>query len=59
MISKCFSDVTAVRVVDSYNTPVVSMYLTDPQSEDATVTETGDQRLWTLGAEVALSLIHI
>ena len=33
------TDVTAVRVVDSYNTPVVSMYLTDPQSEDATVPE--------------------
>ena len=46
------TDVTAVRVVDSYNTPVVSMYLTDPQNEDATVTETGDQRIWTLGAEV-------
>ena len=47
------TDVTAVRVVDGYNTPVVSMYLTDPQGEGASVTESGDQRIWTLSAEVA------
>ena len=44
--------VTAVRVVDGYNTPVASMYLSDPQSADANVIENGDQRIWTLAVEV-------
>ena len=42
-------EVTAVRVADSYNTPVASMYISDA---DANVTENGDLLVWTLEADI-------
>lgn len=46
------TDVTAVRVVDSYNAPVAEMYLGDPAGESGSVEDNGDSRVWTLYAGV-------
>lgn len=46
------TDVTAVRVVDSYNTPVASMYMGDPAGENGGVEESDGKRVWTLYADV-------
>lgn len=46
------AQVTAVRVADSYNNIVATLYATDPTTEAASMTEDGDTRVWTLSADV-------
>ena len=46
------SDVSAVRVADDSNVPLASLYDTDEATEDASMIQQGDQRVWTLSVDV-------
>ena len=45
-------EVSAVRVTDQYAIPLVTMYATDTPTDDASMTENTDARVWTLYCEI-------
>lgn len=47
------TDVSAVRVVDQYKSPVGTMTVDDMDGENGTMMEYGDVRTWTLNTEIS------
>lgn len=46
------AEVSAVRVVDQYESPIATMTVNDANSDSASMMEEGDKRIWTLNVTV-------